>query len=903
MRSRSRRTRDERGATLVVVLFLTTTFSLVVAMLLSLTGTSLRSTDAHAQSRQRLAAADGATEAAIRAVATGLPCEQDWTAPPIAGQEFIVRCTGAAHPVAGGVGTALHSVGDAPGEPGIHSTGPGLRVQGNVFSHSTVTAGPGAAMSVTGSVRAVGACADAVTGTDDVSCADLDPPGHAIAVAEPDLPVVVAPGPQVVPGCPGCSGGLVTLPPGSYDAAAAAALDDLTDGSCPNLVIWLQPGVHYLDLGFGAGEEDAGEWAVTDPTVRIVGGTPEGWEPGPATRPGDLPATGACDPAAPGVRLLLGGTTRLRVDGGDAELCGPASGPVVHAISPTQWIQDIEPRSVLTSRGFVRRGNALHTGEQPSPLTADALLRPGEPAAALQVGSFRPDVPPGGTLADAQLVVTHREQGTGTDLGVIAAFPGLDADRPGCALDDDGHGPLAASTDLVADTIDLTACGMSRTDQLAGFRATLRASAGGPQRAREHLDGMLLRVSYRLPTTFEATQTTTPAVPADHGFAAPDAARAIDGVAAHADLAPGTERASLSLAGFGQPALPAGSTIESARLVVAHREEGQAEGPSLAVEPGDGSAACPLVVLPVGRVLTQDSIDLAVCGITRPEQLDRLHLVYAAALAPGGDTAVSHLDGVWLQVVFRHPSAPLVAHNATSTADETTAAFDDPDHALVPDEEPGPRTADVTLPAAGRTTAALTLGGYDTSLVPDVAQLGTAQLRVTHREEPGGAPDSLVPEVRLTGPGLTRPCVWRPPVQVGALATDVLNLGSGCGITTPEQLAGIRIHYHLTTLDPDHPAQGRLDAITLQVDHHPEIVAAPTDPQTPDPDAAGDLAFDSPTDALLVDGESAAATLGSGTPPEPPETPEPPATASIRLGGFATAEVPFGAPCSRPGWR
>ena len=121
----------------------------------------------------------------------------------------------------------------------------------------------------------------------------------------------------VVPGtCP--AGAVVTFAPGTYSAAATAAVSRLTDGTvpaCRNKTFHFTPGIYSFqgtELRFG----DAGS--------SYVFGVPAGWAAaGVQGVPGLLADAEAelCDPATSGTSLVLAGWTKLTHTAGRVAIC------------------------------------------------------------------------------------------------------------------------------------------------------------------------------------------------------------------------------------------------------------------------------------------------------------------------------------------------------------------------------------------------------------------------------------------------------------------------------------------------------------------------------------------------------------------------------------------------------
>ncbi|MFF0215339.1 hypothetical protein [Streptomyces vinaceus] len=897
-----RRRDDEQGAALILALAFVLVFSLVTVSVLSFAGTGLRAAGAYADQGRRGYSADGATQLAIKNFAQGNPCA-DYTAPPINGRQMIVHCdplnaspatTRATQPQ-----DALRSLGRGA-QDGIKVTTPGLRVQGSVFSHANITTGSGASMVVSGDVSAVGDCSGAVSQTRLSAtqapyahdCANDTPsaPADEVAGADPDYtpPATAVPVRRTVPACPGPGAGpgswLVRLQPGYYDDARA--LTRLTGGDCPGVVVWMQPGTYYFDFTFTGG---SALWTVSDPTVSVVGGTQAGWDPAAPTRP-TVPAPGGCDRARPeGVEVMMGGGSRLQVDLGHVELCAPVTADAqqvaVYGVQPPKPSHTLKPTAVVANTGFTDPGHALVGGERPTlpgcarptgtaGCTADAVLDPAKRrSASMQFAGFTPRVPPGSVITGATLHVRHEDDGGLTAPGAVKVTAAVGADT--CRTEDlPRHSALA--TDPPIDL--LGACGLTDPARLAGLTVTYAATLDtGGGTATERLDGIWLEVAYRTPTTYKPT-----AVAASSGFTAPgtDLRNTLEigeqpaSSVAGAALTTAARSASVTLAGFGQPPLPAGSTVHSAVLRVAHQETGDAAAPRISVTPAGGGGRCTDLPLTARAGPGDDRVDLKACGITDLAQLTGLTATYAAGLKAGGAAGADFLDGIWLEIV----SDPPPARPATS-AESTT--FLPAANARAIDGAAARAALDpVTTPAA-----TLTLGGYDTPAVAPGSVLDGALLRVAHREDPGAAagPAPTV-AVTLTGPGIPGSCTpaQKLATHQGALGTDTLDLVATCGLSDPAQLDGLVVTYTAALGPGSTGATAQLDGVTLEMAHRPPVPVRPTQAiSTATPGAA---AFLDPDDARAIDTATSTARLAAATP-----------SASIRLGAFAMPPLPAGA--------
>ena len=124
---------------------------------------------------------------------------------------------------------------------------------------------------------------------------------------------------------------VVTFLPGYYDDAAALTAMMKGDSACRHSTWWFKPGTYYFDFHNTTNpllESAENVWTVDDGT--LVAGTPVDASgaavPAPAV-PAAIP--GACatptNGASAGVQFIFGGSSRLEVGSGKAELCGSYS--------------------------------------------------------------------------------------------------------------------------------------------------------------------------------------------------------------------------------------------------------------------------------------------------------------------------------------------------------------------------------------------------------------------------------------------------------------------------------------------------------------------------------------------------------------------------------------------------
>jgi hypothetical protein len=870
------RGRGEDGSMLLISLVFVTVFAVLITAVITFTDVGLRASRGFGERGRTTYATDGAVQASIHRYASGGPCD-DFDAPvradgdPVGGRALTVHCSG---PPPGGERAnkpvnALLSLGTAAGEVGVETTAP-MRVLGSVFSNSTVKAG--GTLVVQGAVEATGNCTGPVQ-TDPpggVRCANSPPDAGVADLSRGRDPRYVkarstVPGRRSVPPCPAAPAWLVTLPPGYYDDAAA--LSALTSGACPNAVLWFQPGFHYFDFTFRGG---AGTWTVNDPTVDVVGGAPRGWDPLAPARPA-VEVPGSCRSDAgggppEGVQVVLGGGSHLLVQKGEVELCArpdPADQSIAlygMAPPPAGNAHTIEATAVPTVVGFTDPGNAVVIGETPvAAATADLAPGPGS-VAQLVFKGFKPGVPAGALVEAVALRVSHHDAGDMEPLSAKVEFPGAPAGgctppalplRPGAGTED--------RVDLLA------ACNLGDPALFTDLSVTVEATlaAGGTQ-ATETLDGIALEVVYREPTSRRPGAAT-----AVTGFA--DAPRALEigeqpaPLTADAALSAATPSAGLTVVGLGDPPLRAGTILDSVRLRVAHRDQGDLAPPTVTVAfPG---STCTGLVVPLSpTTVTDHRLDLKACGLDTPAELAAATAGYEVALAPSGVAGTASLDGIELEVVSRSPPDARPASTVTPTV------FTDPDNAKVIGEVPTPLTADAALDAV-TTTASLAFSGYDLPAIPPGSFVDSARLRIAHREDGDqGAPTLSVPFAGSTCP---TPALGHRP---GALGVDVVDL-KACGLDDASLLNGLVVTYTATLDAGGAAATSRVDGVVLDLAYRPPTVRRAA--------TAASTTFTNPDNAKAAGEQPTALTSDAALPGGA-------GTATLTLGDFGRVALPAG---------
>jgi hypothetical protein len=781
---------DESGSTLIIALFFATIFSLFVVSVVTFTAAGLKASSGFVGQGKTASSANGAIDTAIKRRSMGGPCGEpsltggaanasaDFASPSINGQATITHCdslTGAhSAPVGPKPQDALLSLGTAAGE-GLQTT-ENLHIQGDVFSNSTIDAGTGKSMVVTGNISAVGDCTANVSQATLApsqqayvkDCANFPPAADTVEGTDPDYPapVTAVPVRQTVPGCsPSLSPPwLVPLAPGYYDDADA--LSALTSGtSChgTNIMVWLQPGIYYFDFTFRG---PSATWTVNRSSVNVVGGTPIGWSLTASSKP-PIPNPGACDNTQlNGVQLMMGGGSQLKVSSGKVELCAPATGTnqrvAVYGVPPAPAVHHLMPAKVDMVTNFASPERALTIGEKAmlpgcpawtgppgtTGCSADATLDGSTPSASMRLsgfvstvptGSLRgfvPTVPPGSVIQSATLRVNHQDDGALTDptksVSVTAVFNGIK-----CGTDSgksNGVFPLMPRVGvLFEDHINLMACGLTDPLMLNDFKVTYAVNMdSGGAGAIDRLDGIWLDVAYRTPVTFKATAVSAPSGLTASNTSSPGFTNATNAVEIGEQPTPltadvalsstSTVKASITLAGYSNPPIPPRAPIVSAVMRVAHAETGLTAEPTVTVAfAAGGSCTLPLGIQSTGIADDRVSLSGTPCNLVSGAQLAGMTATFNAALATNGTVATDSLDGITLELVYDTPAVTRAAVTAT------LSTFNNPDNALVIGEAPtapscpappptGTTTctadADLTNIAGGNASATITLGDY-----------------------------------------------------------------------------------------------------------------------------------------------------------------------------------------------
>lgn len=482
------RRRREEGSALVMALIFVNVVSLLIAATLSFTEFGSRFTARFSRpDRAELYSADGAIEAAIRAVETGQSCSDVPAGVTLNGGQLpAVSCAPPTQPPGGSDPTtrprrALLAVGDGAGE-GVtqYSTSGELTLGGDLFSNSTVVANTAGGIIVDGAAAAVGGC----TGTVDPAC----PPGPVTAVTPPAyLPSLTGvPDWKPVPGCSETEEDVISFVPGYYDDAVALTQLTKLGDSCDGRALSFAPGTYYFDFDFASAvpcsPAERCVWTIDDPEVSILAGTEEQ----PTSR-ADLPD--GCAEDDPGSQFVFGGGSRIEVLDGFVDLCAPKSPGqrislyAMRAGSTTSANRTLVPETPTTT-SFNQPEEALNIDGllSPSPLLEAA----GTSNATIRLEAYGPAIPAGSKITSASMRVSHY-QSMADKLDVTATvYPGSGAALPPTVLRDD-------CTAICSEVFPLTLNAAQLNGVEVDFTVALKP---GEDQHFGSLDGIWLDVSY-----------------------------------------------------------------------------------------------------------------------------------------------------------------------------------------------------------------------------------------------------------------------------------------------------------------------------------------------------------------------------------------------------------------------
>ena len=535
--------RDDRGATLIMVLVLVTVMAVGLTALLSLTDTNVRATVELREQAASIYDADGAMQTAINAIregdyhaAPGQKCfggsdTMTVQAPSGAGSaavtctadpaKVLVHCPSLA--TCNRPGSAVLTLGRTAGEDGLHieqpNAGSTFRVHGTIFSNSTIAVDNGT-LSTNTRVYARGTCTGTIVSTPPPSCnygATANPLGD-----DPNY----APAASAVPPwrpMPACTtpDSVVTFEPGYYDDAAALSAMMAGNSPCRRSTWWFKPGVYYFDFHNSGPNANPvlpnapNVWTVDD--GHLVAGTPVNAAGAVLASP-PVPAAipGSCqnpikDASAVGVQFIFGGDSQFAVKSGQVEICGTysvnrppvavyglktgsdavatANGAFADSVTPGAFTDATTARVAALENTYAAGSFTSWTTNSPANNQVGQVTTAGYGQTAIPAGSV---------LVSAKLRVGHRyrPQAGGRpseSLSAVVTPAGASAFTvpvPAYA------GTLPAGQ---VDTVDVTAqlAPTVRTSGFTGAQIAFRAVVG--QRGTEDLDGIHLDLTYVAP--------------------------------------------------------------------------------------------------------------------------------------------------------------------------------------------------------------------------------------------------------------------------------------------------------------------------------------------------------------------------------------------------------------------
>lgn len=377
---------EDRGAALILVLFVVTVIGLAGTALLTFSDTSIRTTVALRDQAGNAHNADGAAQVAIDSLSTGYgftggklftngtgekcfgvgsssgtrnladfypgTSGRSGTAPSSASVTCLADPDTGSHATVVPIssknrpGQAIMTLGPSTSEDGINiaapSTTKAVAVKGAVKSNSNIRVATGTLQS-TAAVTAFGECTGSIVSTPTANCETgtslVDPFLAAPTSYASDATTVPAYQPVPPDVLASCPQGVVTFLPGYYDNAKALTSLMTGSGPCGGSTWWFKPGTYYFDFHNNLLDRDAyrgaatsygrtaNQWSIT--RGNLVAGTPTDANGNVIPSPGASPTfPGSCQNpiksiTAAGVQFNFGGDSQLAIGGSaDAEICG-----------------------------------------------------------------------------------------------------------------------------------------------------------------------------------------------------------------------------------------------------------------------------------------------------------------------------------------------------------------------------------------------------------------------------------------------------------------------------------------------------------------------------------------------------------------------------------------------------
>jgi type II secretory pathway pseudopilin PulG len=643
------RRRDEEGSSLLMVLVVITVVAVALSALLTRSDAAQKVTKTLREEAAASYTADGAMQAAINNLRNssynGEPGQRCFGLSdtlsllafdglnPVAvkcqpdPKQVIVQCETTAD--CNRPDNAILALSTIPGETAISVSQPAastFRVHGKVFANSSIDVSAGS-LSATGSLSARGVCSGGV----------LAPLCGLGGTPQPDPAytpaVATVPAHRSLPACT-TPNSVVTFTPGYYDDADGLSTMMGATSPCHHSTWWFKPGAYYFDFHNTTNPLLAGTNTWTVATGTLVAGAPVNAAgaviaapPVPATVPGSCasPLGGS----STGVQFIFGGTSRLAVESGKAELCGSysASKPPIAAYGLTSGSETVSSDvlkptavSLLSKFGLSATPGRLGTVDGQAASWKSTVVND---TAGLTLSGYNQAgaIPVGSVLESAELKITHRHSDplstdkldVSVDVGAGAPLVASVIGRPG--------GPAYEVT-----TIPLDA---ARTGSLAraiyggGFTgATISLTAGlASKDDTEDIDAIRIELSYREPSLRKGSGCVVEGPYPANGCALISGNVAVDGTVYAPEAA-----LDLTVAGGNRPIVEAGLVIRALRVSITGSLTGVAiDLPD--VSPGFTFGLhlsvylCPgaLVCVPSGRPALQAKIGLVDADPASPD--------------------------------------------------------------------------------------------------------------------------------------------------------------------------------------------------------------------------------------------------------------------------------------------
>lgn len=157
------------------------------------------------------------------------------------------------------------------------------------------------------------------------------------------------------PSVPGCSGSVVQIQPGRYDATRTAQLNSLIAG-CAGRTFHFLPGVISFDAESPAAGANRNALVLQGAGSYFVFGAPQGWSGGgvQGSAVADDPASPLCSPSQTGTSIVLSGRTEIRHLDGRVAIC-PAHTSIPDEPYPAIYQQTSVPGTTVSPTASLPR--------------------------------------------------------------------------------------------------------------------------------------------------------------------------------------------------------------------------------------------------------------------------------------------------------------------------------------------------------------------------------------------------------------------------------------------------------------------------------------------------------------------------------------------------------------------